>query len=68
MVLHGDEITLQVLKEPRRTSTSKSYMWVYRTSVYTEYPLTRQGLPQGLFRLAAYGRLPGVTNCPRISG
>ena len=31
-VLHGDETTLQVLKEPGRSSTSKSYMWLYRTS------------------------------------
>ena len=39
-VLHGDETTLQVLKEPGRTSTSKSYMWVYRTSGCAEYPLS----------------------------
>lgn len=38
-VLHGDETTLQVLKEPGRTSTSKSYMWVYRTSGCAEYPI-----------------------------
>ena len=31
-VLHADEMTLQVLKEPGRSSTSKSYMWLYRTS------------------------------------
>lgn len=30
--LHGGETTLQVLKELRRTLTSKSYMWVYRIS------------------------------------
>lgn len=38
-VLHGDETTLQVLKEPGRTSTSKSYMWLYRTSGYTKHPI-----------------------------
>ena len=27
-VLHADETTLQVLKEPGRPSTSKSYMWL----------------------------------------
>ena len=27
-VLHADETTLQVLKEPGRSSTSKSYMWL----------------------------------------
>ena len=31
-VLHADETTLQVLKEPGRPSVSKSYMWLYRTS------------------------------------
>ena len=38
-VLHGDETTLQVLKEPGRTSTSKSYMWLYRTSGCGEQPI-----------------------------
>ena len=38
-VLHGDETTLQVLKEPGRTSTSKSYMWLYRTSGCAEHPI-----------------------------
>ena len=32
LVLHTDEATLQVLKEPGRSSASKSYMWLYRTS------------------------------------
>lgn len=31
-VLHADETTLQVLKEPGKTTESKSYMWMYRTS------------------------------------
>lgn len=35
-VLHADETTLQVLKEAGRPSTSKSYMWLYRTSGCTE--------------------------------
>lgn len=30
-VLHADETTVQVLKEPGRAVDSKSYMWVYRT-------------------------------------
>jgi len=30
-VLHADETTLQVLREPGRTAQSKSYMWLYRT-------------------------------------
>lgn len=38
-VLHADETTLQVLKEPGKTSASKSYMWLYRTSGCTEHPI-----------------------------
>lgn len=30
-VLHADETPVQVLKEPGKAATSKSYMWVYRT-------------------------------------
>ena len=48
-VLHADETTLQVLKEPGQSSTSKSYMWLYRTSgcakqaiVLYEYQSTRK--------------------------
>ena len=33
-ILHGDETTLQVLNEPGRTATSKSFMWLYRTGQY----------------------------------
>ena len=33
------EFQRQVLKEPGRTSTSKSYMWLYRTSGCAEYPI-----------------------------
>ena len=49
LVLHADETTLQVLKEPGRSSTSKSYIWLYRTSgcakqaiVLYEYQPTRK--------------------------
>lgn len=30
-ILHADETSLQVLSEPDRPATSKSYMWLYRT-------------------------------------
>ena len=47
-VLHADETTLQVLKEPGRNSRTESYMWLYRTSgcgsepvVLYEYQPTR---------------------------
>ena len=37
-VLHGDETTLQVLKESGKAASSKSYMWLYRTSGCAESP------------------------------
>ena len=33
-ILHADETTLQVLKEPDRPAESKSYMWVYMSGRY----------------------------------
>ena len=38
-ILHGDETTLQVLKESGKAATSKSYMWLYRTSGCAENPI-----------------------------
>ncbi len=46
-VLHADETTLQVLKEPGRKANTNSYMWLYRTGKYAppvilyEYQQTR---------------------------
>ena len=37
--LHGDETTLQVLKEPGKTAQQKSYMWLYRTSGESKTPV-----------------------------
>lgn len=38
-VLHADETTLQVLREPGRSAQSKSYMWLYRTGGDAEHPI-----------------------------
>jgi len=38
-VLHADETTLQVLREPGKTAQSKSYMWLYRTSGDVKHPI-----------------------------
>jgi len=38
-VLHADETTLQVLREPNRKAQSQSYMWLYRTGGYAEHPV-----------------------------
>ena len=35
-VLHADETVVQVLDEPGKSPTTKSYMWLYRTSGDTE--------------------------------
>jgi transposase len=48
-VLHADETTLQVLREPDRPAESKSYLWLYRTGwnrtpiVLYDYQTTRGG-------------------------
>ncbi len=38
-LLHADETEVEVLKEPGREATTKSYMWVYRTGKYDITPM-----------------------------
>lgn len=38
-IIHADETTVQVLQEPGKTASSKSYMWVYRTGKDAEHPV-----------------------------
>lgn len=38
-ILHADEATLQVLREPGKSASSKSYMWLYRTGGDAEHPI-----------------------------
>jgi len=38
-VLHADETTYQVLREPGRRPQTKSYEWVYRTSGCAKHPI-----------------------------
>ena len=53
-VLHADETSVQVLKEPGRAAQSKSYEWIYRTSgcaekhivIYNYKETRRQEHPQ----------------------
>jgi transposase len=48
-ILHADETTLQVLREPGRKADTKSYLWLYRTGasgppiIVYEYQPTRAG-------------------------
>ena len=46
-LLHADETTLEVLHEPNRPSTSKSYMWVYRTSACAKHPVVLYDYQEG---------------------
>jgi transposase len=39
-VLHADETTLQVLREPGRAAERKSYEWVYKTGAYAKRKIT----------------------------
>jgi len=36
---HADETTFQVLREEGRAAQSKSYLWLYKTSIHTENPI-----------------------------
>jgi len=38
-VLHADETVMQVLKEPDKKPTTKSYIWLYRTGSDATHPL-----------------------------
>lgn len=38
-ILHADETTLMVLREPGRKAQQKSYVWVYRTSGDASHPV-----------------------------
>jgi transposase len=70
-VLHADETTLQVLKEPGRSATSKSYIWLYRTSGCAKQaiccmsisPRGKRSTPSVSCKAsrAARGRIPGVS-------
>ena len=63
-VIQADETTVQVLKEPGRKPTQKSYMWVYRSgefeekpAVLYEYAQTRAGNNAGKFLEGYHGYL-----------
>lgn len=38
-LIHGDETTVQVLKEPGKSAQSKSYMWTYRSAQDCDQPV-----------------------------
>ncbi len=46
-ILHADETTLEVLHEPGKEATSKSYIWCYRTSHATNHPVVLYDYQKG---------------------
>jgi transposase len=63
-ILHADETTLQVLREPGRSAETKSYMWVYLTGkddgppiILYEYQQTRSGIHPRTFLMGFEGYL-----------
>jgi len=40
-LIHADETTFQVLKEPEKSAETRSYMWLYRTSGDAKSPAGR---------------------------
>jgi len=46
-ILHADETTLQVLKEPGKAPETKSYMWLYRTGDKSPTPTALYEYQQG---------------------
>lgn len=77
-ILHADETILQVLREPGRAATSKSYFWLYRTGregpaiVLYDYQTTRASKHPLRFLAAFKGYLhvdgySGYNNLPDIT-
>jgi len=77
-ILHADETELQVLREPERSATSKSYMWLYRTGrgsppiVLFDYQTTRASKHPRRYLTGFSGYLhvdgyPGYNGLPDIT-
>ena len=77
-ILHADETSLQVLKEPNRAATSKSFRWLYRSGrdgppvVLYDYRTTRASKHPLGFLTDFTGYLhvdgyPGYNNLPGIT-
>ena len=77
-ILHADETTIQVLKEPGRAAETESFMWLYRTGcvgppiVLFEYQPTREGEHPRKFLAGFKGYLhvdgyPGYNGIPDVT-
>lgn len=67
-VLHADETTLQVLNLGERTTRSKCYMWLYRTSGDAEHPIVLYEYQPSRKAENAEAFLKGFTGWLRYSG
>lgn len=67
-VLHADETTLQVLREPGKAAQSKSYMWLYRTGGDTSHPIVLYEYQQDRKAEHAEGFLKGFSGYLHTDG
>lgn len=69
-IIYADETTLQVINEPGRNATTKSYIWLYRTGregphiIIFEYQKTRAGEHPNTF----LKEFEGFLNCDGYDG
>ncbi|MDQ0111947.1 IS66 family transposase [Paenibacillus harenae] len=75
-VLHADETTLQVLREPGKSAQSSSYLWLYRTgrgvapAVIYDYQKTRGGEHPQIFLsgFKGYLHVDGYAGYHKVAG
>lgn len=67
-ILHADETTVQVLKEPDKAPESKSYMWLYRTGERSPYPLVLFEYQSGRGRCHPQQFLTGYSGYLQVDG
>jgi transposase len=75
-ILHADETTLQVLREPGKSAETKSYLWLYRTGrevppiVLYDYQPSRGGEhPRNFLKgFSGYLHVDGYSGYHKVSG
>jgi transposase len=69
--LQGDETPYQVLNEPGKPATSKSYVWVARSIMRATQPIVLYAYANtrsGKFAQSLYSGFPGVLQCDGYAG
>lgn len=70
-LIHGDETTVQVLKEKDRQATSTSYMWAYRSGEHSDEPIVLLDYQPGrgqMYPQAFLGDYRGIVMSDGYSG